>query len=119
MAADGLRLAAPTFLVRLLGNPHYGFSVTSSASSCAAGYLGWVSGHDQYWLWGPGDYDGAVPIDMGSDLIEDQTPCSTARMLGHCHAAYIMPYEDGSAIIRCLGLRAPIGRLWPRLKHFD
>jgi hypothetical protein len=78
-----------------------------------------LSGHNQYWLWGPRDYNGAALIDVNADLTDDQKLCTTAQVIGHFHAPYIMPYEDNSDIILCLGLKAPIETLWPRVKHFE
>ncbi len=78
-----------------------------------------LSGHNQYWLWGPGDWNGASLIDVGGNLADDQALCTSAKLLEEFHAPYIMPYEDGMDIILCLGLRMPVHDIWPKLKHYD
>ena len=78
-----------------------------------------LSGHNQYWLWGPRDYDGTALIDVGGKLAVDQTICASATLLGQFHAPDIMPYEDGANIILCLGMRPPVSQFWPRLKHVE
>jgi hypothetical protein len=78
-----------------------------------------LSSHNQYWLWGPRDYNGAALIDVGGNLSDDQKLCTHATEIGQFHAPYIMPYEDGSAIILCLGLRTPIRTLWQGLKYYN
>jgi hypothetical protein len=106
-------------LLAALSQLHYGEAAAIDVLSNDPAIPPTLSGHNQYWLWGPGDYDGAVLLDVGGDLRDDQTLCTSATMLGQFHAPYIMPYEDGTDIILCLGLRKPIGKLWPMLKHFE
>ena len=67
-----------------------------------------LSGHNQYWLWGPRDYDGTALIDVGGDLSDDQKLCTSATLLGQFHAPYIMPFEDMD-IILCLGYASRSG----------
>jgi len=78
-----------------------------------------LSGHNQYWLWGPRDWNGASLIDVGGNLADDQALCQSAKLLEEFHAPYIMPYEDGMDIILCTGLRVPVPELWPKLKNYN
>lgn len=78
-----------------------------------------ISGHNQYWLWGPRGWDGTALIDIGGDLETDRRLCNEARRLAVTHSEWGMPYEDNRQIILCTGLRTPVPTIWPKLKHFD
>ncbi len=78
-----------------------------------------LSGHNQYWEWGPGDVDGKVVIDVGGKLDEDRRICSSAELAGVSDADYTMPHEAGLQIILCRGLALSRAALWARVKHFD
>ncbi len=80
---------------------------------------GTLSGHNQYWEWGLGDFDGTVAIDVGGKLEDDRKICTTAELVGVFTAPYVMPYENERQIILCRGLKLPLATLWTRIKHFD
>jgi hypothetical protein len=80
-----------------------------------------VSGHNNYWLWGPGDRPGdpviavlpagARPqLEAGCGALEDRGPIGCR----HC-----MPYERDSHVWVCRNPARTLAELWPELKHFD
>ena len=78
-----------------------------------------VSGHNNYWFWGPRGHSGEVMIGIGGSreyLIEvfEEVEIAARTDCGYC-----MPYENNQPIWLCRRLRAPIEELWPELKHFD
>ena len=78
-----------------------------------------LSGHNQYWLWGPRGFDGASILDVNGDLEADRRLCREARIVATFSAPYVMPYEDDAPLILCTGLRPSVAALWPKLKHYD
>ena len=78
-----------------------------------------ISGHNNYWLWGPGSCSGEVMIVVGSteewlsELFEE-VDLGAIVDCGLC-----MPYENNQPIWIARGLRLPFTELWPDLKHFD
>ena len=77
------------------------------------------SGHNNYFFWGPqGSSDPTLII--GGDpedhrrVFQDVRPAGTIRCGGLC-----MPYEDNQTVWIARGLKAPLGQIWPRAKHFD
>jgi hypothetical protein len=78
-----------------------------------------LSGHNQYFLWGPRGWDGTALIDIGGNLDIDRTLCRDAQLKGTFRSPYVMPYENDLPIILCLGLRSPVGVIWPSLKHYE
>lgn len=88
-----------------------------------------ISGHNNYYLWGPGRCDGSVLITVGLPLDLVQYP--DIRALHDSYASvvqattntceYCMANENNLPIYVCTGPRfANFARdIWPRLKHFD
>ena len=78
-----------------------------------------ISGHNSYWMWGPGECDGQVMIVIGGrheDLVKSFAEVAEG---GRYHCSDCMPYEDKKTIWVARGLRIPIAEAWPRTKHFD
>jgi hypothetical protein len=78
-----------------------------------------LSGHNQYWLWGPRGYDGTSILDINGNLDDDRKACRDAHVVATFSAPYVMPYEDDAPIILCSGLRLSAEALWRRVKHFE
>lgn len=75
-----------------------------------------VSGHNQYYLWGPGDMTGEVVIMCGSskgylewffEEVEEVT------RYGH---PWAVPYNRDAPIYLCRKLKMPIHEAWPQFK---
>ena len=77
-----------------------------------------ISGHNQYWLWGPRG-DGSVIIVIGGDLKKEQAQFDSVEEVGRTNAPYAIPYETDKPIRVLRGLRMPMNKLWPELKHYQ
>jgi hypothetical protein len=78
-----------------------------------------ISGHNSYWLWGPGDCDGSVIIVIGGQR-DDLAPLfDHVEEGGLFECRDCMPYENGLILWVARGLRVPLAGAWPRVKHFD
>jgi hypothetical protein len=77
------------------------------------------SGHNNYWLWGPGDNPGRTGIIIGGDREDNASVCTTLIEAGRVRSPYAMPYEDDKPVYICRGLTPGLKELWPRLKHFE
>jgi hypothetical protein len=77
-----------------------------------------LSGHNQYWLWGPRGYDGSLAIHVGGDLERWRRGCGSLDIVGRTDNAFAMPYENNRPIFICRGLRVPITELWDRFKRY-
>jgi hypothetical protein len=77
-----------------------------------------LSGHNSYWLWGPGDWDGSVLIIIGGDREDNARFFEEIEVVGQVRAPYAMPYERGRDVSIGRRLRMPVVRAWPALKHF-
>ncbi|SDS39831.1 ArnT family glycosyltransferase [Bradyrhizobium canariense] len=77
-----------------------------------------LSGQNQYWLWGPRSHDGSLIIHVGGDAERWRRICGSIEDAGSFGNPYAMPYENDRAIFICRDTRAPLDRLWNRLKRF-
>jgi 4-amino-4-deoxy-L-arabinose transferase-like glycosyltransferase len=77
-----------------------------------------ISGHNNYFLWGPRAYTGEVMIVVGGS-VEDHAPhFAEVRLVARTSCRYCMPYEDGVPIFLCRGLRTPLPTVWGEVKQF-
>lgn len=77
-----------------------------------------ISGHNNYWLWGPGDADGSVLLIVGG-APEDHDECAAVEEVARSRCTYCMPYENDLPVFVCRNLRVPIPELWQAVKHYE
>jgi hypothetical protein len=78
-----------------------------------------ISGHNNYWLWGPHGATGKVVVLVGSDPEKWLPRCESVETLAVVSHSLAMPYENSLPISVCKGMREPLEAMWPRLKHFE
>jgi len=77
-----------------------------------------ISGHNNYWLWGPGGTTGEVVIVVGAPraqldpLFEDVTQAATVQ------SEYAMAYETTLPVYVCRRLKRPLAEVWQALKRY-
>jgi len=77
-----------------------------------------ISGHQNYFLWGPRGFTGESVIVMGGrrrDLESRFAEVQTAGSVGH---PYSMP-DQHFDIFYCRGLKRPLSEVWPQVKNWD
>jgi hypothetical protein len=78
-----------------------------------------ISGHQNYFLWGPRNYTGEIVIVLGSaNPDNDQQFFDSVQVAAELHNAYSLPSEQ-RPILLCRGLKQNLQTLWPNLKHWD
>ncbi|MDR3699331.1 MAG: glycosyltransferase family 39 protein [Candidatus Sulfopaludibacter sp.] len=77
-----------------------------------------ISGHQSYFLWGPGHYTGESIIVMDGRRRDLEQNCTTVQDAAHVEHPYSMPYEHFD-VFYCTGLKTPLRELWPKLKSWD
>jgi hypothetical protein len=78
-----------------------------------------ISGHNNYWLWGPLEFSGEVMIVIApSDarLVELFERVDRVAGVG---CRYCMPDISRLSVYVCRGIRQPLPEVWPRLKHYE
>ena len=77
-----------------------------------------LSGANNYFLWGPGAFDGSIVIEVNGTCSEPHL--FTIRHVGvaHVHSRWSMPAETGIPISICERPREPLAAYWPHLKRY-
>ncbi len=77
-----------------------------------------ISGHNNYFLWGPRGHDGSVIIVIGGNLAEMKTQFRSVEQAGFIDTPYAMPYETGKPIYVLKDAKVPLDAMWPGLKRY-
>jgi hypothetical protein len=78
-----------------------------------------ISGHQNYYLWGPGPYTGEILITVGSDLEDLQPLFEEVEPAATFTNKYVMPYENNSMIYICKRMKIPLREFWPKVKCYS
>ena len=78
-----------------------------------------ISGHNSYWLWGPGPCTAEVLIVLGSDLEGLSEAFETVEQLDTIRCELCMPYENNQPVFVARGPKMSLAEAWPMLKHYD
>lgn len=76
-----------------------------------------ISGHQNYYLWGPRDYTGESILAVGPWREDLEEVFQEVRLVAERHNPYGMPYEQ-DPIYHCRKLRMPMAELWPHVKVY-
>jgi hypothetical protein len=76
-----------------------------------------ISGHQNYFLWGPRGYTGESMIVIHGRQEDLEKLYSFVEKRGHVWHPYSMPREHGD-VYYCRGLKAPLAQLWPMVKNW-
>jgi hypothetical protein len=76
-----------------------------------------VSGHNQYFLWGPPRNNVTTVILIGQNAARWQPGCTSLDSAPRTPNPYVMPYEKAPILI-CHGLRRDLREVWPRFKFY-
>jgi 4-amino-4-deoxy-L-arabinose transferase-like glycosyltransferase len=77
-----------------------------------------ISGHNNYYLWGPQGHDGSVLIVLGPYWGGLLAEYRRVEVAGEIDNPYAMPYETGPIYV-LRDPKVPSSFKWPMLKHYD
>ena len=78
-----------------------------------------ISGHNSYWLWGPGVADGSVVVIAGGPAELWRKHWTDVRAVTVWDCGYCLPGRNQQSVYVARGPRAPMDELWPLLRHYD
>lgn len=78
-----------------------------------------MSGHNSYWMWGPGECDGQVVIIVGGRREDHARAFETVEEGGRFESRDAMPYEARKTIWVARRIREPLAEAWQRVKHYN
>jgi hypothetical protein len=76
-----------------------------------------ISGHQNYFLWGPRDYTGESMIVMDDRQERLESLFGSVRKVARVEHRYSMPYEHFD-VYYCQGLKEPLKQFWPQVKNW-
>jgi hypothetical protein len=78
-----------------------------------------ISGHQNYFLWGPRNWSGEVALVLGTDADDERELFGSVEDLGQVVSSpWAMPYERRNHIYLCRDLKMSVRELWPRTKKW-
>jgi hypothetical protein len=78
-----------------------------------------ISGHNNYWLWGPRGATGEVIIRLGGSADAMREAYKEVSQAGMFRDDYCMPYENDMAVWILKGRLRPLQDDWAEFKHFE
>jgi hypothetical protein len=99
--------------------PDYGIAGAIDLLGRRQGLPPAISGHNNYWLWGPRGWDGRLLIVVGGTEERLRALFEQVERAGTLDCGRCMPYENGRPVWIARGLTVPIAELWPQVKHYD
>jgi hypothetical protein len=78
-----------------------------------------ISGHQNYFLWGPRDWTGEVALVLDTNDDDERELFGSVEDLGQVVSSpWAMPYERRMHIYLCRSLNRSVPELWPRVKNW-
>jgi hypothetical protein len=78
-----------------------------------------ISGHNTYFLWGPGPPTDGPVIIVGGRVENHARAFDDVQEVARTSCDYCMPYERNLPVFVGRGLRQPLNEIWPGVKHYD
>jgi dolichyl-phosphate-mannose-protein mannosyltransferase len=78
-----------------------------------------ISGHQNYFLWGPRDYTGEVVLVLDTDADDERQQFASVEDLGLVVSSpWAMPWEQRMHIYLCRNLKENLRDFWPKVKSW-
>ena len=78
-----------------------------------------ISGHQNYFLWGPRDWTGEVILVLDTNDDDERELFASVEDLGQVVSSpWAMPFETRRHIYLCRDLKVSVREVWPRLKNW-
>jgi lipoprotein signal peptidase len=79
-----------------------------------------ISGHNNYYIWGPNSCTGKVLITVGYSLSDDQQSFGNVSLLTTIVCQYCISYESNLPVYLCTNpIFSSIAAEWPNVRHYD
>jgi hypothetical protein len=78
-----------------------------------------ISGHNNYWLWGPRNATGEVVIRMGGKIESLKESYRDVIQVGVFKDDYCMPYENNMPVWICKKRNTPLQNDWANFRHYE
>jgi len=77
-----------------------------------------ISGHNNYWIWGPGEKPGEIAIIVGGDPKVYHSMYEDVQQAATVVSEYARPFETDLPVYLCRHPKVTLQQVWPHAKHF-
>lgn len=77
-----------------------------------------IGSHNNYWVWGPGNYNGELVIVLGSSKEQLERSFESVQKITTSTCTYCMPYENNLSVFICRKIKVPLKEVWPEIKKY-
>jgi len=78
-----------------------------------------ISGHNNYFLWGPRGHDGAVIIALSRNPDDDRDEYTSVETVGRLDNPYAMPFEGHLFVVVRRGRKSSLITNWAQVKNYN
>jgi hypothetical protein len=78
-----------------------------------------ISNHNNYWLWGPGDFSGECLIMLGGTQERKKRFFEIVEPISQIDCGYCMPYENHKTVFISRRLKVPMQDWWNQIKNYN
>ena len=77
-----------------------------------------ISGHNNYWIWGPGEKPGEIAIVVGGNPNAYHSMYEDVQQAATVVSEYARPFETDLPVYLCRRPKVTLQQVWPHLKGF-
>jgi len=77
-----------------------------------------ISGHNNYYLWGPQQYTGEIVVSVGIPIEKLQPLFNRIELAATIQNEYAIPEENNVPVYICREPKMTLQKAWPRLKFY-
>jgi hypothetical protein len=78
-----------------------------------------ISGHNNYWLWGPAGRTGEILVVVSTSEERQRQRFASVERAGEVECGDCMPYENHQSIFVCRAMKRDLRDAWPLFKHYE
>ncbi len=78
-----------------------------------------IGRHNEYWLWGPGDWDGQTLIVVGTLTPQIENSFESSLQVAQLNEPWAVPEESHAPITILRGLKKPVPEFWQEIRHIQ
>ena len=78
-----------------------------------------ISGHNNYWLWGPGSWSGEVLIAVNVSQEDLESVYESVDQVALTSCRFCVDYENNAPIVVAHGPKVSVTEMWSFVKHYD
>jgi hypothetical protein len=78
-----------------------------------------ISGHQNYWLWGPRDYSGQTMILVATPIATAHSYFEEVTIVERLNNPYAPPWENRPILLCCKPRFVSLAAIWPEVKNWE